>query len=101
MKKRKYSQKEHDRVIFASLNTYEKYWKQGYIVSINPGEKLCHDIGGGHFPDLVVWTPSGNNEGTFEDKNTLIIEEVETEETINEIEAKQWEGYAKFDATFF
>ena len=101
MKKRKYSQKEHDQVIFASLKTYEKYWKQGYIISINPGEKLCHDIGGGHFPDLVVWSSLSSNESIFNNKSTLIIEEVETEETINEVEAKQWESYAKYDATFF
>ncbi|XOU94877.1 MAG: hypothetical protein ACNFW9_02300 [Candidatus Kerfeldbacteria bacterium] len=101
MKIRKYSQNEHDQVIFASLKTYEKYWKKGYIVSINPGNKLCHDVGGGHFPDLVVWKPNGNIDGTFNTNNTIIIEEVETNETINDVKAKQWEYYAKTGATFF
>lgn len=101
MKIRKYSQNEHDRVIFASLKTYEKYWKKGYIVSINPGNKLCHDVGGGHFPDLVVWSSNGYVDGTFGTKNTIIVEEVETSETIDNIKANQWEYYSKIGVTFF
>jgi len=95
MSKRKYSQKEHDDVILASLVRYSEYCKKGYIVSINPGTKQCHDIGGGLFPDIVVWTPNNKNGITH------IIEEVETDETVSLQKADDWEKYSNFGTTFY
>lgn len=92
---RKFSQKEHDDVIIASLQYYREYWEKGYIVSINPGNKQCHDIGGGLFPDIVVWTPNNKNGVTH------IIEEIETSETVNLKKSLDWEKISKKGATFY
>jgi hypothetical protein len=89
------SQTEHDQVILASAETYEKFRRKGFLVSVNLTGKPCHNIGGGNFPDLVVWRTGGEN------GRTAIIEEVETNETVNDQEAKEWERYSHFGATFY
>ena len=91
----KYSQKEHDDVIITSLQYYKDYWQKGYVVSINPGNKQCHDIGGGLFPDIVVWTPNNANGVTH------IIEEIETSETVNLKKSQDWEKFSKKCSTFY
>ena len=95
MSTRKYTQIEHDNVILASLQYYQDYLQKGYIVSINPGNKQCHDIGGGVFPDIVVWTPNEKN------GDTHIIEEIETEETVSEAKARKWKKYSALAPTFY
>lgn len=89
------TQEEHDLVIQASAETYNDYKKQGFGVSINLHQKQCHDIGGGIFPDLVVWWPNG------EYGKTIIIEEVETSESVTYQEARQWRKYGDLGFTFY
>ncbi|MFH0805187.1 MAG: hypothetical protein V1916_03250 [Patescibacteria group bacterium] len=89
-------QEEHDLVVAASATTYQSYAQQGYLVSTNPGSLLHHDVGNGHFPDVVVWKPSG------EYGKTYIIEEVETESTVNdEFKHKEWHRLAQIGGTFY
>ncbi len=89
------SQIEHDQVILASAATYDSFRRRGFYVSVNLTGKQCHNVGGGNFPDLVVWRTGGDY------GRTAIIEEVETSETVNELEAKEWERYTHFGASFF
>ncbi len=89
------TQEEHDSVIQASAETYNDYREEGFGVSINLHQRQCHDIGGGIFPDLVVWLPGG------EYGKTIIIEEVETSESITKREAQQWKRYSKLGFTFY
>ena len=95
MAKRYTTQLEHDQVVLASADTYNNYRDKGYIISANLTGKECHDIGQGIYPDLVVWRTGG------EYGRTLIIEEVETAESINFREAKQWKKYANLNYTFY
>ena len=92
---RKYTQKEHDDVIMASLEYYKVYWEKGCIVSFNPGNKQCHDIGGGNFPDIVVWTPNTKNGINH------IIEEIETQESINFKKSEEWKKFSNIATTFY
>lgn len=92
---RKYTQNEHDQVIYASLKYYEYYWKKGYIVSINPGNKQCHDIGHGLFPDIIVWTPNEKNGISH------IIEEIETKESINYRKSEDWKKFSNCGESFY
>jgi hypothetical protein len=88
-------QKEHDSVIMASALTYEPWKEKGYLVSTNPDGHQNHNIGNGIFPDVVVWKPDG------EFGQTVIIEEVETADTINDRKAKEWKKFQRWHASFF
>lgn len=88
------SQGEHDRVVAASAGTYWKMKQDGYVVSTNPGSEKNQYVGGNQnpqYPDVVVWKPSGpgSTSGT-----AVVIEEVETADSVTEEEAKQWRDYA-------
>lgn len=87
------SQSEHDRVIAASARTYWKMEQQGYQVSTNPGPQKNCAVGGTRalYPDVVVVKPEtpGSSRGT-----AVIIEEVETADSVTETEAKQWQNFA-------
>lgn len=85
----------HDQVILASAETYESFRRRGFLVSVNLTGKQCHNIGGGNFPDVVVWRTGG------EFGRTEIIEEVETCDTVNDQESKEWARYAAFGVTFY
>jgi hypothetical protein len=89
------NQLEHDQVIMASALTYERWKEKGYLVSTNPDGHQNHNIGNGIFPDLVVWKPDG------EFGQTVIIEEVETADTINDRKAKEWKKLQRWHASFF
>ncbi|MFA5052074.1 MAG: hypothetical protein WC544_03375 [Patescibacteria group bacterium] len=85
----------HDQVILASAGTYETFRQQGFLVSVNLTGKQCHNVGGGNFPDVVVWRPGGDF------GRTEIIEEVETCDTVTDQEAVEWARYSQFGTTFY
>lgn len=83
----------HDKVVKAVANTYER--RKGVLVYINPGEEknfavLSNDKE--FYPDVVI---------TDEEENRLlIIEEIETDDSVNEDEKSQWIKYASFGTKF-
>lgn len=82
----------HDKIIKASANTYKK--RRGIWIHVNPGEEknfavLSNDEE--FYPDLVI---------TDEENNLLIIEEIETDDSVNENEKSQWIKYASFGIEF-
>lgn len=95
-----HSQNIHDLVIRASRDTYTELTNQGYIVSINPSQEKNQYVGTSkkYYPDLIVWRPNsiGSNTGT-----AIIIEEVETEDSVNQVEAAQWKEYANLKISQF
>jgi len=89
------SQKEHDLVIDASAKTYEQYEEKGYVVSINPTGQQNREVFPGLYPDLVVWLPDGKL------GRTVIIEEIETEDSVTERESQEWARFSKLRIKFF
>ena len=88
---RSYSQSEHDAVVRASAETYTQLVQQGYRVAINPGSQQNQHVGGRNYPDVIVWKPNpppNQSSGT-----AVIIEEIETDESVNSVEAMQWSTY--------
>lgn len=87
------SQSEHDRVVAASARTYGKLEQQGCQVFTNPGPQKNCAVGGTRalYPDVVVVKPEtpGSSRGT-----AVVIEEVETADSVTETEAKQWQDFA-------
>lgn len=98
MTKRRLTQKEHDIVVAASAGTYNELIKQGHKVSTNPNGQQNQKVGGDHYPDVIVWKPNQENPNTG---TAIVIEEIETEETVNESEAKQWREYAELGISIF
>ena len=99
--KRKTTQSEHDRVVRASANTYTDAGAKGFKISINPNGEKNFEIGSdsnNQYPDVCVWKPNspGSNSGTVK-----VIEEIETEESVNETEAEQWKNYASLGIETF
>lgn len=76
-------QSKHDRIVQASADTY----KSGKIYTNPDGEKNTSISG--LYPDVIVSRPNG-----------IIIEEVETESSINEHEKDQWKKYASLGYRF-
>lgn len=93
---RYHTQDEHDQVVLASAATYENLKAKGYIVSVNPDGVQNHDIGGDNYPDVVVWKSDSSDFG-----HTIIIEEIETSESVNDKEALEWKKFSKVGAQFF
>lgn len=101
MAARRVTQSEHDLVVQRSATTYEDSIRTGHKISINPDGQKNQRIGGEgneKYPDVVVWMPSspGSSSGTAK-----IIEEIETEESVNENEATQWKEYAGLGIPIF
>lgn len=91
---------EHDRVVRASAATYGERVKKGYKVSINPSGEKNQSVGPTYsprYPDVVVWMPDsiGSSNG-----KASIIEEIETADSINDIEAEQWKDYGSLAIKF-
>jgi hypothetical protein len=81
-------QSVHDSVVRASAETYSG---KGTVYT-NPNGQMKYEIHG-HYPDIIVLKSDGSG-GT-------IIEEIETEETVNEQERdNQWKPYASLGYTF-
>jgi hypothetical protein len=83
------AQSEHDLVVQASADTYPAT----DTVYTNPnGERNCPV--GGVYPDIVALRGTG-------DLETVTIEEIETEDSVNSTERDhQWRRYAALGCTF-
>jgi hypothetical protein len=97
MANRIYTQSEHDAVVQASAETYNQLIQQGYRVTTNPGSERNQQVGSGNYPDIVVWKPDPLNptKGT-----AVIIEEIETQDTVTSQEAAQWKKYGNLSVKF-
>jgi len=87
------SQLEHDQVVRASAETYNQLVQQGYKVAINPGSEKNQQVGSGNYPDVIVWKPNpppNQTSGT-----AVIIEEIETEDSVTQAEAAQWKTFGQ------
>src|SRR2546427_12966390 len=94
-------QSEHDAVVSASARTYSGWANKGFKVSVNPnGQKnqFVGTSGSRLYPDVVVWEPhsSGSSSG-----KAHIIEEIETDDSVNEQEAAQWAEYGSLGISTF
>lgn len=100
MKRTANIQNIHDRVVRASKETYFELQKQGYIVSINPNGEKNQSVGSEQqcFPDVIVWKPSENDPSSGK---AIIIEEIETEDSVNNDESEQWIEYSKLGVNKF
>lgn len=99
MVERPNTQEEHDDVVKASAKTYFKMEEEGCKVFINPdGEKNYGWPKKDLYPDVIVWKPEspGANSG-----EAVIIEEIETDESVDSDEAEQWKNYAELGVETF
>lgn len=93
------NQSIHDKVVRASVNTYSELVNQGHKVAINPGSEKNQWVSSDKlYPDLIVWKPDANDSTTG---TAIIIEEIETEESVTEAEADQWDRYGKLQISNF
>lgn len=82
----------HDKVVKASANTYKIH--EGVLIYINPSEEKNFFIlsnGEKFYPDVVI---------TDEENRILTVEEIETDDSVNENEKSQWIKYASFGIKF-
>ncbi len=91
---------EHDRIVSASAATYGELQSKGYKVSINPGGEKNQFVGlesNPRYPDVVVWMPDsfGSTKG-----KAAIVEEIETADSVNDLEAEQWKDYGSLGIKF-
>lgn len=90
----------HDRIVRASAATYGELVSKGYKVSINPGGEKNQFVGPEFnplYPDVVVWLPDsfGSTKG-----EAAIIEEIETADSVTDLEAEQWKDYGNLGVKF-
>lgn len=94
-------QGKHDAVVEASAEKWGDLSDRDLIVSTNPGDEenqLAGPEWSPRYPDVVIWQP----EGPGADHGTpIILEEVETESTVDEAEVEQWRDYAELYAYRF
>lgn len=88
-------QRKHDEVVRAAVQRWKQVEERGMIRSINPGDEENQHAGAAwnpRYPDVLIWMPEepGADHGT-----AMIMEEVETESTVNEEEVDQWRDYAQ------
>jgi len=95
-----YGQTEHDRVVEASASTYSQLIQQGYQVTTNPGNQHNRYVGVDSqlFPDVIVWRPDQHNPNKGQ---AIIIEEIETSDTVNQNEVQQWRNFAALGVSKF
>jgi hypothetical protein len=86
---RPYTQNEHDNVIQAAYNNLDKV---NYRVYTNPNQQKNTSING-HYPDIII-TAANENTAKF-------VIEVETSESVNNIEVQQWKTYSHLGGTFY
>lgn len=98
MAKRKLTQSEHDVVVRASAATYSDLEKQGNKVTTNPNGQQNQKVGEDNYPDVIVWKPSEENPNSG---TAIVIEEIETEESVTESESIQWKKYAELGVSVF
>jgi hypothetical protein len=85
MKRSEEKQREHDLIIHTSFKTWED--RGDVNVYQNPGDEHNFSVAGVYYPDIVVLDKTNN---------LYLIEEVETEDTVTEEEAKEWKNFANF-----
>lgn len=83
------SQNEHDSVIQAAYNNLDK---TDHTVYTNPNQQKNTSING-QYPDIII-TPKNDNTVKF-------VIEVETAESVNNVEAAQWKSYSQLGGTFY
>lgn len=99
MAERENTQEEHDEVVKISSKTYSEMEEKGYKVSTNPnGEKNWGWPQEGLYPDVVVWEPERPRVNSGK---AVVIEEIETSESVNSDEAEQWKEYAELEIETF
>lgn len=81
-------QKIHDLVLADSAASYLKITTAENIMT-NPAGHREHEIDG-KYPDLIVKLPTGE----------IIIEEIETESTVNQEELRQWQEFTSLGYDF-
>jgi hypothetical protein len=96
---RLFTQPEHDQVVRASAETYNQLVQQGYKVAINPGSEKNQQVGSGNYPDVIVWRP--NPPPNQASGIAIIIEEIETEDSVTQAEAAQWKQYGQLGVSKF
>lgn len=94
-------QAKHDAVVEASARRWGDLGDRNLIVSTNPGDEedqLAGPAWSPRYPDVVIWQPEepGADHGT-----PIILEEVETESTVDAAEVDQWRDYAELYAYRF
>jgi len=96
-----FKQSEHDTIVRASAATYTNSLTNGYQVATNPDGEHNRFVGPAtspKYPDVVVWKPSALNSTSG---TAHIIEEIETEDSVNREEAEQWREYASLGVEKF
>jgi hypothetical protein len=91
---------DHDSVVRASVGSYSTLRSQGFEVTINPGSDKNRYVGGDdnpRYPDVIVWKPEypGATRGT-----AIIIEEIETENSVSYTEGEQWKDFGALGIKF-
>lgn len=97
MARRSRTQNEHDAVVIESAKTYWKLMQDGYNVDTNPNGEQNRSVGENNYPDVIVWKPANPGSNSIQ---AIIIEEIETSESVNETEAEQWIIYAGLGIKF-
>lgn len=97
MAKRLRTQDEHDIVVAESAKTYWESVQAGNKVDINPDGEHHRSVGKENYPDVIVWKP---NQPDSDFGMVIVIEEIETSESVNEVESDQWATYADIGVKF-
>jgi hypothetical protein len=82
-------QNEHDSVILAAYNNLDKI---NHKVYTNPNQQKNTSING-QYPDIII-TPINDNTVKF-------VIEVETADSVNNMEVDQWRNYSKLGGSFY
>lgn len=81
-------QTNHDKVVEDSAETYRES-EESPKVYTNPNGEKNRDISG-EYPDIIV----------IYNESLKVIEEIETENSVNETELEQWKTYSKLGTSF-
>lgn len=83
------TQSEHDSVIRTACENLDRV---NYRIYSNPNQEKNTSING-HYPDIIITT--------INDDSVKFLIEVETADSINNSESKQWKIYSHLDGTFY
>jgi len=98
MATRRLTQSVHDLVVAASAGTYSEMEKQGNKVSTNPNGQKNQRVGDDSYPDVIVWQPDIAKPTSGK---AIVIEEIETEDSVTEAESKQWKEFGEIGISVF
>ncbi len=92
-KRKPQKQSIHDRVVEELIPVYERtYTADKYEVYANPGQKKNKAADSDEYPDVVVVSKTTGK--------AVYIDEVETDDSVNEAEVGQWVRYGKLGIRF-